>query len=185
MLKRRNPGLLTSITRRFADVEKALKPYRRGSGYVYYTELTPDDTRTLSSVIEAVTEPVANVASVVLEPVKGGGPVQVVHAEITSKGCVPGDLHLHAGPVTFKVTSHVPNNTYPEYEISRADTSLLLSEVERLKEGQTASISLNLRAGPYRIFCGRTPHGQAKHPNLGEQNEHEDPAFAVIRLVKL
>jgi len=185
VLKRRNPGLLSQINRRFADVEKALKPYRRGSGYVYYTQLTPDDTRNLSAAIEAVTEPVANVASVVLEPVKGGGPVQVVHAQITAKGCVPADMHLHAGPVTFKVTSHVPNSKLPEYEVSRADTSLLLAEVERLKRGQTASISLNLEPGPYRIYCGRTPYGQLKNPNLGEQNEHEDPAFAVIRLVKL
>ena len=152
---------------------------------MYYTQLTPDDTRNLSAVIEAVTEPVANVASVVLEPVKGGGPVQVVHAQITAKGCVPADMHLHAGPVTFKVTSHVPNSKLPEYEVSRADTSLLLAEVERLKQGQTASISLNLEPGPYRIYCGRTPYGQLKNPNLGEQNEHEDPAFAVIRLVKL
>jgi hypothetical protein len=185
MLQRRNPALLRQINSRFADVEKALKPYRRGSGYVYYTQLNADDTRTLSAVIQAVTEPVANVAGVVLQPVQGGGPVQVVHAEITPKGCVPGAMHLHAGPVTFKATSHVANTTFPEFEVSRADTSLLLSEVERLKRGQTQSISLNLKAGPYRIFCGRTPQGQRKNPNLGEQNEHEDPAFAVIRLVTM
>jgi len=185
MLKQRNPALLATINRDFGGVEKALQPYGRGSGYVAYTQLSSGDVQKLAAAIETVAQPVGTVAGVVLQPVKGGGPVQIVNAQITSKGCVPAKMHLHAGPVTFKVTSHVPNSQLPEYEVSRADTSNLLSEVERLKEGQTASISLNLAAGPYRIYCGRTPYGQMKNPNLGEQNEHEDPAFAVIRLITL
>ena len=42
--------------RRDRDVYDSLKPYRRGDGFVSYTELTKADTRKLAQEIDALAE---------------------------------------------------------------------------------------------------------------------------------
>src|SRR6185437_117031 len=61
----KQPGLATRIRARFADVDRALAPYRRGSSFVSYTELTKADTRALSRSIDAVAEPPSQVGAIV------------------------------------------------------------------------------------------------------------------------
>ena len=51
---------------RFAAVDRALDPYRDGSGFVLYTDLNDTDTRTLSSTIDALAEPLSKVAGTVV-----------------------------------------------------------------------------------------------------------------------
>jgi iron uptake system component EfeO len=55
-----------TIKQRFADVMKSLEPYRRGDGYVPYTDLTEGDTRKLSQAIDALAEPLSQVGRIVV-----------------------------------------------------------------------------------------------------------------------
>jgi iron uptake system component EfeO len=54
------------IAARFDDVENALGPYRRASGFVAYDDLQPTDTRALSRSIDALAEPLSRVGSIVV-----------------------------------------------------------------------------------------------------------------------
>jgi iron uptake system component EfeO len=61
-----DPDLADEVDGRFDDVLTALKPYRRGDGFVLYTELTADDTRKLSQAIDALAEPLSKVGPIVV-----------------------------------------------------------------------------------------------------------------------
>jgi iron uptake system component EfeO len=62
----RDADLAGTIDERFDDVFAALDPYRRGDGFVSYTELTKDDTRKLSQAIDALAEPLSEVGAIVV-----------------------------------------------------------------------------------------------------------------------
>jgi iron uptake system component EfeO len=67
VLEKRNPDLASEIEQRFADVEAALQPYRREEGYVLYGELTEQDKRKLAQSIDALGEPLSQVAAIVVQ----------------------------------------------------------------------------------------------------------------------
>ena len=56
LLAEEDPKLAKEIEASFEDVYAALKPYRRGDGFVPYTELTQADTRKLAQEIDALAE---------------------------------------------------------------------------------------------------------------------------------
>jgi iron uptake system component EfeO len=56
LLSESDPGLASEIEASFEDVYASLKPYRRGDGFVSYTELTQADTRKLAQEIDALAE---------------------------------------------------------------------------------------------------------------------------------
>src|SRR5262249_25133450 len=66
LLAKKDGALATDIAARFADVERTLDHYRKGSGYVRYTTLTKDDTRRLSAVVDALAEPLSRVSAAIL-----------------------------------------------------------------------------------------------------------------------
>jgi iron uptake system component EfeO len=66
LIESQDPALAVELSRRFADVDEALDPYRTGDGFVLYTDLTNDDTRALSRVIDALAEPLSGVAAIVV-----------------------------------------------------------------------------------------------------------------------
>jgi iron uptake system component EfeO len=51
----------TDIEAKFAAVTAALAPYRTGTTFVAYTTLTPADTKALSTVVDALAEPLSTV----------------------------------------------------------------------------------------------------------------------------
>jgi len=53
--------LVEKVEKGFDDVQAALKPYRRGDGFVPYTELTKADTRKLAQEIDALAEELSQV----------------------------------------------------------------------------------------------------------------------------
>jgi iron uptake system component EfeO len=61
----RRGSLVAEITARFADVQSALAPCRRGDSFVSYTELTKADTRRLGRAIDALAEPLSQVGALV------------------------------------------------------------------------------------------------------------------------
>ncbi len=65
LLVQQDPQLAKEIDGRFAEVEKALQPYRRGDGFVLYGELTEEDKRQLAQSIDALAEPLSQVAAIV------------------------------------------------------------------------------------------------------------------------
>ncbi|HVY77256.1 MAG TPA: iron uptake system protein EfeO [Solirubrobacterales bacterium] len=61
LLSKKNPKLAREIEASFEDVYASLKPYRRGDGFVSYTELTKADTRKLAQEIDALAEELSQV----------------------------------------------------------------------------------------------------------------------------
>jgi iron uptake system component EfeO len=68
LLEERNAALAAQIAHRFAAVDRALDAYRRGGGFVSYRQLTSSDTRTLSQAIDALAEPLSQVAGTLVGP---------------------------------------------------------------------------------------------------------------------
>ncbi len=62
LLAAKNAALASQIDTRFAAVTAALEPYRIGTTFVPYTNLTTADTKALSQVIDALAEPLSKVA---------------------------------------------------------------------------------------------------------------------------
>jgi iron uptake system component EfeO len=65
ILEQHDPKLASEIQQRFADVEEALAPYKQGDGYVLYGDLTEPDKRKLAQSIDALAEPLSQVAAIV------------------------------------------------------------------------------------------------------------------------
>lgn len=61
LLSEKDPELAKEIEASFEDVYASLKPYRRGDGFVSYTELTKADTRKLAQEIDALAEELSQV----------------------------------------------------------------------------------------------------------------------------
>jgi iron uptake system component EfeO len=61
-----DPMLATTVTDRFAAVEAGLAKYRSGDGFVLYTELEPADIRALAQSVDALAEPLSQVAGKVV-----------------------------------------------------------------------------------------------------------------------
>lgn len=62
-LEKLDSRLAGTITQRFADVRDALKPYQRGSGYVDYSTVADDQRRVLTQRVDALAEPLSQVAA--------------------------------------------------------------------------------------------------------------------------
>jgi iron uptake system component EfeO len=67
LLAAKDGKLADTIEARFAAVDTALGPYRQGDGFVPYTALTKADTKALSTVIDALAEPLSTVAKQLVE----------------------------------------------------------------------------------------------------------------------
>ena len=67
ILAAQDPSLLRDIERRFGEIDAALARHRRGDGFVSYTSLTTADTRRLSEAIDALAQPISQVAPAVLQ----------------------------------------------------------------------------------------------------------------------
>jgi iron uptake system component EfeO len=61
MLASQEPKLAKQIETDFEAVYTALKPYRRGDGFVLYGALTQSDTRKLAQVIDTLAEELSHV----------------------------------------------------------------------------------------------------------------------------
>lgn len=61
LLSKQDPELAKEIEASFEDVYAALEPYRRGGGFLSYSELTKADTRKLAQEIDALAEELSQV----------------------------------------------------------------------------------------------------------------------------
>jgi iron uptake system component EfeO len=65
VIEEKDPTLGPVLDERFAAVDALLEEYRVGDGYKLYTELTEDDIRRMAEAVDALGEPVSQVAGVV------------------------------------------------------------------------------------------------------------------------
>jgi FTR1 family protein len=65
-LRARNAALADQIETRFSEMATALQPYRQGDGWMAYTQLTDENTKALSQAVDALAEPLSQVAETVL-----------------------------------------------------------------------------------------------------------------------
>jgi iron uptake system component EfeO len=61
----KDPALGPKLDTQFAAVDTLLAGYRSGDGFVLYTALTPEDIKKMSEAVDALGEPVSQVAGVV------------------------------------------------------------------------------------------------------------------------
>jgi len=67
ILAKKNAALVTDLDAKFAAVYAALQPYKTGTTtYVAYTDLTQDDTKALSQVIDSLAESLSKVSKQVV-----------------------------------------------------------------------------------------------------------------------
>jgi iron uptake system component EfeO len=65
VIEERNPELLTTLDEKFAAVDAVLEKHRAGDGFKLYTELTESDIKEMSEAVDALGEPISQVAEVV------------------------------------------------------------------------------------------------------------------------
>jgi iron uptake system component EfeO len=65
VIDEKDPTLGPVLDERFAAVDALLEEYRVGDGYRLYTDLTEDDVRRMAEAVDALGEPVSQVAGVV------------------------------------------------------------------------------------------------------------------------
>jgi len=65
VIDEKNKELGPQLDQRFAAVEKLLEGYRAGDGFKLYTDLTEDDKKKMTEAVDALAEPISQVAGVV------------------------------------------------------------------------------------------------------------------------
>jgi iron uptake system component EfeO len=65
VIDEKDPTLGPVLDERFTAVESLLEGYRVGDGFRSYTDLTPDDIKKMTDAVDALGEPVSQVAGVV------------------------------------------------------------------------------------------------------------------------
>jgi iron uptake system component EfeO len=65
VIDEKDPTLGPVLDERFAAVETLLEGYRAGDGFRLYTELTDDDKKKMTDAVDALAEPISQVAGVV------------------------------------------------------------------------------------------------------------------------
>ncbi|UOQ43809.1 EfeM/EfeO family lipoprotein [Halobacillus salinarum] len=66
VIKEKDEELASTLEKRFDEVYEALNQYKKGDGYVSYTDLSDKDTQKLSKSIDALAEPLSQIG-IVLE----------------------------------------------------------------------------------------------------------------------
>ena len=65
LLQKRDAALDTQIDAKFVALQQLLDQHRAGEGFVYYNELTKAEVRQLSDAVNALSEPLSQLAAVV------------------------------------------------------------------------------------------------------------------------
>jgi iron uptake system component EfeO len=66
-LQKKDAELTKKIEEKFAELNKELAPFKKGEGYVSYTELTKEQTKKLSQAVDALAEPLSNMGKILGE----------------------------------------------------------------------------------------------------------------------
>jgi iron uptake system component EfeO len=66
VLDSKQPELATTLTERFAALQKLLDVYRQGDGFVLYTDLTEAQVKELSDAVSALAEPLSELTAAVV-----------------------------------------------------------------------------------------------------------------------
>jgi iron uptake system component EfeO len=65
VLQQKDPVLAKQIQQRFAELQKLLDRYKKGSGFVSYTHLSQPQVKQLSDAVNALSEPLSRLTAAV------------------------------------------------------------------------------------------------------------------------
>ncbi|HEY3710513.1 MAG TPA: iron uptake system protein EfeO [Amycolatopsis sp.] len=65
ILQERDPALVSTLDKQFANVQALLDKTRSGDGFKYYNQLSQDEIKAFASAVDALSEPLSKVAEVV------------------------------------------------------------------------------------------------------------------------
>ncbi|MET7989613.1 iron uptake system protein EfeO [Amycolatopsis sp. NPDC005232] len=65
ILQERDPALVSTLDKQFANVQALLDKTRVGDGFKYYNQLSQDEIKAFASAVDALSEPLSKVAEVV------------------------------------------------------------------------------------------------------------------------
>lgn len=65
ILQQRDPALVSTLDKQFANVQSLLDKTRSGDGFKYYNQLSQDEIKAFASAVDALSEPLSKVAEVV------------------------------------------------------------------------------------------------------------------------
>ncbi|MFF0147959.1 iron uptake system protein EfeO [Amycolatopsis sulphurea] len=65
ILQAKDPALVSTLDKEFANVQALLDKTRVGDGFKYYDQLSQDEIKTFASAVDALSEPLSKVAAVV------------------------------------------------------------------------------------------------------------------------
>ena len=65
ILQAKDPALVSTLDKEFANVQALLDKQRAGDGFKLYTELSQDQVKEFASAVDALSEPLSKVAEVV------------------------------------------------------------------------------------------------------------------------
>jgi len=66
VVEKNDPTLAKTLDTEFANVQTLLDQYRKGDGWVYYTDLTQTQIKELAAAVDALGEPLSKLTSVVV-----------------------------------------------------------------------------------------------------------------------
>ncbi len=66
LLEKRDPALATTLTQRFADIDRLLAQQKVGQGYHLYTDLSQAEIKRLADAVNALSEPLSHLTAAVL-----------------------------------------------------------------------------------------------------------------------
>ena len=57
---------MNQIETKFTELQTLLDKYKKGDGFIYYNELTPDQVKELSDAVNALSEPLSKLTAAVV-----------------------------------------------------------------------------------------------------------------------
>jgi len=63
VIEQKDPALATKLDAQFASLAAELDAYKRGDGFVLYTELTPAQVKALAAAVDALSESLSKLTS--------------------------------------------------------------------------------------------------------------------------
>jgi len=67
IVAKRDPQLAEQLSQRFDEIQQELAKYQQADGFISYTELSPQQVRTLARGVDALSEPLSKLTAVVVQ----------------------------------------------------------------------------------------------------------------------
>ena len=110
------------------------------------------------------------------------GAASQVHVVVTNAGCVPDRSSVPSGGVVFNVLNE-GGDAVPELELFEGEHFQRLGEVENLAPGLSGTFALDLKPGPYVLFCPGATTDRTAFTVTGEGASSGEPVSELDELL--